>query len=288
LHFYFACGRCIGFGNSPSTCKFPLDLTCYIASVYDEGKIPPLSMIKFSYDNGCSRFAMALRYLVFANDDIEERADEEIFAINVFNSSQMYIASSKNGVGLAAKGGDNGVPHNHNDVGSFHVFKNGFMPIADIGAVEYQKDYFGALRYTFFATSSASHNVPIVNGKYQLVGKNYRAKDVTVDEGGIVCDIAQAYDDDTLNSLVRQVKFDTETSYIDIIDSYKISAVPDSVVERFVSFDEPIIKNDCVLFGKEEICTMYYDANALTASLKKRCTRVNLESVRRCMLWILR
>jgi catalase len=63
-------------------------------------------------------------------------------SINILENAQWYMGSSKNGIGLAAKAGHNGEPHNHNDVGSFHIFKNGKMTLADIGCGEYDRDYY--------------------------------------------------------------------------------------------------------------------------------------------------
>ena len=273
---FFPGGASVVFADGGRGGKFSPALTSYLASTYEKAIIPPLEFINLDYKS-CTKEIRGLRTLVWTDDRLEEKS-KDICGVNIFDEAQWYLASSENGIGLAAKAGHNGEPHNHNDVGSFHISKNGYMTLADIGCGEYTKDYFGPLRYTYFCNTSASHNLPIVNGKYQEAssGKYIEcsnekviraARDVSIDESGLICDIAGTYDDSSLKKLVREIRFDKISGRITLTDRYEFSRTPESVVERFVSFDEPRLENGKILFGKEEISTLEYDAEMLSATI---------------------
>ena len=252
------------FADAGGGASFSPDITSYLSHIYKEIRIPPINYIRLGYSN-VTRFPLGIRNFTWTDENLSEKA-QEICGINILEKAQWYMGSSKNGIGLAAKAGHNGEAHNHNDVGSFHIFKNGKMTLADIGCGEYDRDYFGSLRYTYFCNTSASHNLPIINGTYQLPGRDHAAKDVTLNESGLKCDIAEAYGDPTLKSLVRDMSFNAENGKLILTDSYEFTEAPSSVVERFVSFDEPKLETGKILFGKDEISTLTYDVNLLSAS----------------------
>jgi len=80
---------------------------------------------------------------------------------------------------LAVKAGDNDDSHNHNDVGSFILFKQGAPFIIDIGVETYSKKTFSPERYEIWTMQSLFHNVTnFAHGKneiQQLPGKEYKA-----------------------------------------------------------------------------------------------------------------
>ena len=96
---------------------------------------------------------------------------------------------------LAVKAGDNGDSHNHNDVGSFTVYKDGKPLFIDVGVESYTKKTFSPQRYEIWTMQSAYHNLPTVNGFMQHDGEEYRATEVSCDLEGkrIHMDIAKAY-----------------------------------------------------------------------------------------------
>lgn len=61
---------------------------------------------------------------------------------------------------LAAKAGDNDDSHNHNDTGSFTIYKDGKPMFADIGVETYQKKTFSPRRYEIWTMQSQYHNLP--------------------------------------------------------------------------------------------------------------------------------
>ncbi|MWG33847.1 heparinase II/III domain-containing protein [Halomarina oriensis] len=80
------------------------------------------------------------------------------------------------GLVVAAKGGHNGEPHNHNDCGSFVVHCRGESLLADLGAPAYDAGYFGEERYDYLTARSLGHSVPYVNGHEQAVGREHAAR----------------------------------------------------------------------------------------------------------------
>ena len=95
---------------------------------------------------------------------------------------------------LAAKGGNNGEPHNHNDVGSFVVALGGDTPIAEIGAGPYTRQTFDpAYRYDLPNYGSHGHSVPEVNGFHQTFGKDHAARDVVCDGDRLTMNLAPCY-----------------------------------------------------------------------------------------------
>ena len=84
---------------------------------------------------------------------------------------------------LAAKGGHNDEPHNHNDCGSFLLNVDGQRLAIELGAPEYTADTFGPKRYTLLATRSSGHSLPIVNGHEQASGRESAAQVLVVKAG---------------------------------------------------------------------------------------------------------
>jgi hypothetical protein len=99
------------------------------------------------------------------------------------------------GMFLAAKGGNNGESHNHNDVGSFIVYYGGKPVLIDAGVGQYTKQTFSPRRYELWFMQSNYHNLPTFGGVGEMQGEAYRATDVAYDEenGKIRMQIAGAY-----------------------------------------------------------------------------------------------
>ena len=83
---------------------------------------------------------------------------------------------------LAAKAGDNADSHNHNDVGSFTLYKEGKPFIIDLGVGTYTKKTFSDRRYEIWTMQSQYHNLPTFSDGDELVmehdGEKFAARDV--------------------------------------------------------------------------------------------------------------
>lgn len=116
---------------------------------------------------------------------------------------------------LAVKAGHNGDGHNHNDTGSFIVYKGGQPLFIDVGVESYTQKTFSAQRYEIWTMQSSYHNLPTIDGIAQKDGREYCASNVeyTLDEQ--VCeirmDIGGAYPKETgLEYYIRQVTLEKE------------------------------------------------------------------------------
>ncbi|MBP3784912.1 MAG: heparinase II/III family protein [Butyrivibrio sp.] len=76
-----------------------------------------------------------------------------------FESTGLMIARDERFV-LAAKAGNNADSHNHNDVGSFTVYKDGRPLIIDLGVETYRAKTFSDKRYEIWTMQSQFHNLP--------------------------------------------------------------------------------------------------------------------------------
>lgn len=98
---------------------------------------------------------------------------------------------------LAVKAGENGDSHNHNDVGSFIVFRDGRPLFIDLGVETYCKKTFSERRYEIWTMQSQYHNLPSFGGFIQQAGAEYAASDVsctiTDREASLSMEIAGAY-----------------------------------------------------------------------------------------------
>lgn len=85
-------------------------------------------------------------------------------------------AGSPAGWFVAAKGGHNGESHNHNDVGSLIVYRDGAPLLVDAGVGEYTRQTFSADRYAIWTMRSEYHNLlPLIDGVGQSHGQEFRA-----------------------------------------------------------------------------------------------------------------
>lgn len=98
---------------------------------------------------------------------------------------------------LAVKAGDNADNHNHNDTGSFTLYKNGQPVFADIGVESYTGKTFSQNRYEIWTMQSGYHNLPTLMGLDERDGAEYCATDVIVlrgdDTASLSMELAGAY-----------------------------------------------------------------------------------------------
>ena len=100
---------------------------------------------------------------------------------------------------LGAKAGNNADSHNHNDVGSVTLYKNGAPLLIDVGVETYSKKTFSPQRYEIWTMQSSWHNLPEFEpegaGYQQQPGAEFAAREVVVSDtlDAITMDIAPAY-----------------------------------------------------------------------------------------------
>lgn len=157
---------------------------------------------------------------------------------------------------LMCLAGNNGVPHNHNDIGSFIVHKHGKLLLTDPGGPVYNRKTFGPNRYDILFCNSLGHSVPVINGKLQQPGANYFGT-LSVEnlngEGMKVAeiDMSKAYPRGTVQTLLRRFEFDPEANNFVLIDTYSFSKKPKSVIEGFITFEPVKIDGQKILIGSK-------------------------------------
>lgn len=225
----------VSFSDGGRSSTYHLGLLHYLKNEYPDAISIPEPSNSYNAD-GCGRWCLHLRSATWLKPEYlvpdKQAADATYFAAN----SQWLVKKNAN-YGFAAKGGHNNEPHNQNDVGSFIIAKDGRQMLIDIGSGAYTRQYFASeTRYGILACSSRGHSVPIINGTYQHVGKEFAAKDTRFENGVFSSDISGAYPIPELKSLIRSFTFTDST--ITLTDKFDYCG-EGAIVERFVSLAEP-------------------------------------------------
>lgn len=146
---------------------------------------------------------------------------------------------------LAVKAGDNGDSHNHNDTGSFTVYKNGAPLLIDVGVESYTKKTFSSRRYEIWTMQSRYHNLPTVNGIMQKDGEAFQARDVSYHLSDSLCeigmDIAPAYPPEAGLAYYRRKASLIKGREIVVTDSFAFGpgASGHEVVLSFMTYEKP-------------------------------------------------
>ena len=199
---------------------------------------------------------------VFSHEEMMESDRNPVIAHKdlYYESVGLFIARGSR-LCLAVKGGDNDDSHNHNDVGSFTIYKDGKPLFIDAGVETYTKKTFSPDRYDIWTMQSRYHNLPSFtdHGRetVQQDGGRYRAEDVRYELGEDVCrismDIAKAYPDDRIRSYTRSAVLDKEKS-ITIRDHYEGDG--GTAVLSLMFCEKPSIHQNTIRIGDLGICTV--------------------------------
>ena len=179
---------------------------------------------------------------------------------------------------LAAKGGNNGESHNHNDIGNFIVYVDGKPLFIDLGTEEYKAQTFGKNRFDLWYLQSRYHNCPTIGGILQEEGKAYQANNAvcTISDScaELAMDIAGAYPEEAgieaWNRAVRLVR--DESAFIEIIDDYKLAGVTSDVYYTLMTPCEPVISMPGEIkieYIQGKTAKLQYDDAALSASIER-------------------
>jgi hypothetical protein len=153
---------------------------------------------------------------------------------------------------FAAKGGHNNESHNHNDIGTFILYKGSVPMFVDAGVGTYVKQTFSSERYTIWSMQSDWHNLPLINGVSQKDGADYKASSVSVSErkgkNVFKLDISSAYPESSeCSSWVRE--YVLTDRMLTITDSYSLSARKAEDVLRFMVQGQVYLPGDSMEDG---------------------------------------
>jgi hypothetical protein len=269
---YFPGGRTISFSDGDSRGKFRMGLTCYLAMEDPQVEIPDVKNAMdfggdpcYRWNAGYRDWLWTERYLEQACvEKKEEKSDDTRWSSRILPDAQWAIFNGNNLVSVACKGGHNGEPHNHNDVGSFLYYIGDEEIISDLGAGEYTKKYFGPERYEILCNSSRGHSVPVIEGKYQCAGREYGAESFRgVNPWTVEISYKKAYAIDQSGELKRKIHFIPETGTLQIEDTFTGSR------EEKVIMSETLVTRQQVKVEKEGIRIGSCGWIRMTAAMRK-------------------
>ncbi len=195
-----------------------------------------------------------------------------------FESTGLMVARDEHLV-IAAKAGNNGDSHNHNDVGSFTVYKDGKPLIIDLGVGTYTARTFSKKRYEIWTMQSQFHNVPtFLEGEVENLGKDPGAdlynKNVIMQREGAefgavstkcTLDIAPEAYENSSNKGISSLEMDIAPAYgDDRIRSYKrkIECIKGTGLRLHDTYDGDL---------EAAVTLMFYEKPRLSGSVTKSC-----------------
>jgi hypothetical protein len=148
--------------------------------------------------------------------------------------TRQYDGSAE-GWTLAVKGGHNDENHNHNDVGSVIAALDATPVLIDLGQPTYTAISFSDRRYEQWVVRSEWHNVPVVNGRQQEPGPQWRACGFAIGDDAVAeLDLSLAYPSGELH---RTATLHRSQGAVEVMDTW---AAGDEITEHFVIAGRPI------------------------------------------------
>jgi len=257
----FTSGRLVvNFSDSLAASGIFMGLSSCLREQYAEFTMPDMSLRAAYADDHCSRWAPAIRNLVWVKEQATAAKDgnEPLWpaAAYYMPDAQWLHSRAIAGEGIysfAAKGGHNDEPHNHNDAGHFILHADGEAYLADLGSGKYTAHYFGEERYTLWCTGSQGHSVPVIGGELQRQGRQYRAEvlelELSEDRDTFALGLGAAYPQKEagLASLVRRFQWHKKGGgqpWLELTDTFAFGTEGGAAVERFITLVEPKAAGD--------------------------------------------
>lgn len=231
-------GEFVRFSDALEEYRYPPGL---VARLQQRLGVPtgldPSHAENLAYDP-CCRWARHLRDVLWTTPSTQPSLPA---GVRWFPSAQWLLARGEVAgvpVGLAAKGGNNDEPHNHNDLGTFELVVGDKVFVDDLGAGRYERDYFREGRYGYFVNSSRSHAVPFIDGREQQAGASRRARAAFEDTPAprLTLDLEAAYDAPGLASFRRTLTLTpTLVLPVTLVDRFLFEGGHHEVIGRFVT-----------------------------------------------------
>ncbi len=170
---------------------------------------------------------------------------------DIYYPSVGVFCARDNSLLLAVKAGHNADSHNHNDTGSFIIYKNGKPFLIDIGVETYTKKTFSSQRYELWTMQSQYHNLPTINNIMQKDGKQYSASNINTFFGqstGISMDIKNAYPQEACIEFYKRTAILNKEKNITIEDIF--SFTDENKNDIFISlmvYEKPLYKKNNII-----------------------------------------
>ncbi len=170
-----------------------------------------------------------------------------------YPQTEFCYLKNNNGLFLAMKGGFNNESHNHNDAGTFSLYANETPFFIDAGVGTYTRQTFGPERYSIWTMQSEYHNLPLINGKPQLYGAQYKAIHTKFEAGKnqFSTDIANAYAKETrVKSWTRN--YNLETNSLKIEDRFELDTTLAPNALHFLVWACPVLLQEGKILLEKE------------------------------------
>ena len=229
----------------------------------------PQGDTKESFESAWEHGNLMLRHLIWTmQPDEQAQAYPRSATYPVSELFMGFYRKPEDPLYLLVKGGNNGESHNHNDVGSFVLIRNGTMPVADTTGGRYTKDYFSENRYTYFVTRSGGHNFPIVDGVEQVGHGRCRAKKFEVTHGEdrdtVFMDLSGTLETDSLASFTRTVTGLRKNGTVCVRDIFTLTRAA-RIQDRLVTLGEPVQTDEGLLLTG--CVLLHYDEKSLEVKI---------------------
>lgn len=176
---------------------------------------------------------------------------------------------------VAAKGGNNGESHNHNDVGNFIVYYDQRPVIVDLGRDTYTSQTFSNRRYELTNNRSLYHNVPLINGEEQAAGRNFRAQTVAhqaTDTASVMTlDLAKAYPAEAkVERWTRRIVLDRKADRVELTENFSLQQpTTKATALTLMCFGKPQMEGEGRVLLDEGRVALRFDARQLSATIQK-------------------
>ena len=254
----------VSFADGGGVISQPTYLIHYLKREYPDD----ILVYGLQYGNdGAGELSYHLRFFAWFDEEAYLSPADKDASFEFFAPEAQWLIKKTAAYGFAAKGGDNGEFHNHNDIGSFIFAKNGRHILTDLGGGMYSRQYFSAdTRYGYLECRSGGHSVPLINGCEQCAGKAYAAKDASFENGVFSMDISGAYGIPELSSLKRSFALGEDS--VTLTDEIEY-ADPKSITSRLVTLIEPKVIGEGVIEIGDAVLTYPKDTYDLFVSSEK-------------------
>ena len=279
--FYLQGNHVIPFADSSHDLNFHIGLAHFLSKEYDTIALPEEQYEMLFDDDPRHRSMELLRDFYWYDPTLQSKPLPATASYDL--PQAQWCIRRKNGLVFAAKGGHNGEPHNHNDLGSFVLFDNGSFVLDDLGWPEYDKWYFGPRRSEYICSGSQGHSLPMPGGATQKSGPQYAASVLSWDEEHFCVDISGAYD---LPGVTVQRLFTFTGGRLQVQDTFT-GCKGKEITERFVTRLLPEQTGNAFRVGGWRLtldhpCTTALSAQDFTPRLS--CCKQNMKPVETAQL----
>jgi len=211
-----------------------------------------------------SHFSGALQIANYVVEDIPYKSPKKFERTDFWESGGVALTYSRDQnplFALATKGGNNNEDHNHNDLGSYVLFKKpeeaqAWQWIAgDPENITYRPGYFGTDRYQFPIASSWGHPLPSVNNQLQSEGVMSQAHILHYEDDGektiIIYELKSAYRVQGLKNLIRVIYWEKVGPALLVLDYANAQGLG--------SFSTALISNEDLKLSSQDKNTLLGD-----------------------------